>query len=339
MRRRLLRSDGRAARWPHASAATLLMVGLLVLLPLGRATAAGGTLILGGDGDPTNQFQRAVTALGLQDLGYTVNQTVLQPAVMYKAAATGDIDFLTSNWKPLQDSFYTPVADQVVRGPRPLVLGGAIQGYFIDAASAKRYHITNIGQLKNPTIAKLFAMNNTGSKAALCCTEPGWGAEKWIDYQIPKYGLQKTVQNVKGSYQALITATISRFKQHKPILFYTWTPNWVLAVFGTSAVQLQVPFPACPGIAKAACKAQTTVNGKDIGWQTNQIYVVMNKQSSQQNPKAWTFLSCLQIPMSVINNAILRQYKGLKDVAGLAQTWAKSDPGFSTCVKKAQAVG
>jgi glycine betaine/proline transport system substrate-binding protein len=327
-------------RWPHAIATALFLVVLLVVLPIGGAGAAsGGTLTLGGDGDPTNQFQRAVAGLGLTDLGYTVNQTVLQPAVMYQAAATGDIDFLTSNWKPLQDSFYDPVANQVVRGPHPLVQGGAIQGYFIDRASAKRYHIKNLGQLRNPKIAKLFAMQNTGGKAALCCTEPGWGAEKWIDYQLQKFGLSKTVLNVKGSYQALITATISRFKQHKPILFYTWTPNWVLAVFGKSIVQLEVPFPACPGVPQTTCKEQSFVNGKDIGWQTNQIYVVMNKKSSQQNPKAWTFLSCLRIPMSVINGAILRQYKGQTDITPLAAAWAKSNSGFNTCVQKARAVG
>ncbi|WP_416381251.1 glycine betaine ABC transporter substrate-binding protein, partial [Klebsiella pneumoniae] len=40
-------------------------------------------------------------------------------------------------------------------------------------------------------------------------------------------GLSKTVTHNQGNYAAMMADTIARYKEGKPVLYYTWTPYWV----------------------------------------------------------------------------------------------------------------
>ncbi len=68
----------------------------------------------------------------------------------------------------------------------------AAQGYLIDKKTADQYKITNIAQLKDPKIAKLFDTNGDG-KADLTGCNPCWGCEGAINHQLAAYGLTNTV--------------------------------------------------------------------------------------------------------------------------------------------------
>jgi glycine betaine/proline transport system substrate-binding protein len=66
------------------------------------------------------------------------------------------------------------------------------QGYLIDKKTADQYHITNIDQLKDPKIAKLFDTNGDGKADMMGCS-PGWGCEAVINHQNKAFDLAKTV--------------------------------------------------------------------------------------------------------------------------------------------------
>uniref|UniRef100_UPI0027D949D4 glycine betaine ABC transporter substrate-binding protein n=1 Tax=Escherichia albertii TaxID=208962 RepID=UPI0027D949D4 len=76
--------------------------------------------------------------------------------------------------------------------------------------------ITNIEQLKDPKIAKLFDTNGDG-KADLTGCNPGWGCEGAINYQLAAYDLTNTVTHNQGNYAAMMADTISRYKEGKPV--------------------------------------------------------------------------------------------------------------------------
>ncbi|EOL4104209.1 glycine betaine/L-proline ABC transporter substrate-binding protein ProX, partial [Escherichia coli] len=105
-------------------------------------------------------------------------------------------------------------------------VNGAAQGYLIDKKTADQYKITNIAQLKDPKIAKLFDTNGDG-KADLTGCNPGWGCEGAINHQLAAYELTHTVTHNQGNYAAMMADTISRYKEGKPVFYYTWTPYWV----------------------------------------------------------------------------------------------------------------
>lgn len=50
---------------------------------------------------------------------------------------------------------------------------------------------------------------------------PGWGCEAVINHQNKAFDLQKTVEVSHGNYAAMMADTITRFKEGKPVLYYT----------------------------------------------------------------------------------------------------------------------
>jgi glycine betaine/proline transport system substrate-binding protein len=75
-----------------------------------------------------------------------------------------------------------------------------------------------------PEIAKLFDGQGTGNADWVACP-PGLECELLVDYQLKAYGLGRAIHAIKPAYNVAMADAVARFKEGKPILFYTWTPN------------------------------------------------------------------------------------------------------------------
>lgn len=140
--------------------------------------------------------------------------------VGYTSLASGDATFTAVNWTPLHDNMYEAAGGDKKFYREGVFVNGAAQGYLIDKKTADQYKITNIAQLKDPKIAKLFDTNGDG-KADLTGCNPGWGCEGAINHQLAAYGLTNTVTHNQGNYAAMMADTISRYKEGKPVFYYT----------------------------------------------------------------------------------------------------------------------
>ena len=121
-------------------------------------------------------FQTMLVMKALEKLGYEVEPIKeIEYAAGHVAIANGDATFLADHWDPLHVDFYENAggADKIYR--EGVYSGGALQGYLIDKATADKYNITNIDQLADPEIAKLFDADGDG-KADLAGCNPGWVA-------------------------------------------------------------------------------------------------------------------------------------------------------------------
>ena len=92
-----------------------------------------------------------------------------------------------------------------------VIIADALQSYQIDKKTADQYKITNLEQLKNPKIAKLFDSDGDG-KANLTGCNPGWGCELVIEHQLDAYKLRDTIEHDQGNYDVLLAATLGRYK-------------------------------------------------------------------------------------------------------------------------------
>ncbi|GAB7197742.1 hypothetical protein OS11_40190 [Dickeya oryzae] len=131
-----------------------------------------------------------------------------------------------------------------------------------------------------------------------------------INHQIQAYGLSGTVSHNQGNYAALIADTIARYKQGKPILYFTWTPYWVSDVLvpGRDVVWLQVPFSSLPGKQK---DTDTKLpNGANYGFPVNNMRIVANKSWAQKNPAAAKLFAIMTLPLADINAQNLRMHQG-----------------------------
>jgi glycine betaine/proline transport system substrate-binding protein len=308
------------------SQAIVLVAGLMI-------AAAGAAAPLPGEGvtvQPLKSsiaeetFQTLLVIKALERLGYSVEPIKeIEYATGHVAIGNGDATFLADHWDPLHIDFYLKAGGDEKLYREGVLSPGALQGYLIDKKTADEHGITNVGQFKDPAIAKLFDANGDGKADLTGCT-PGWGCERVIEHHLDAYGLRDTVTHNQGSYSAIIADTIARHKQGEPIFYYTWTPYWVSGVLvpGRDVVWLQVPFSALPGERKDVDTALP--DGANYGFQANDQRIVANRAFAEANPAAAKLFSIMQVSSNDISAQNLRMRDGEASAADIerhADAW------------------
>ena len=280
----------------------------------------------------TGWFQAEVYRLLLLRLGYRVEGPVtMENPEFYSEVAAGHVDLWVNGWFPTHDGL---IEEDFVERVGTQVDAGALQGYFVDAATADAHGITNLGDLADPEVAALFDLDSDGRADLIGC-ETGWTCFHVIEHHLEVFGLAATVEQVTGDYSPLIAETIGRFAAAQPVLYYTWTPNWTVGelVPGRDVVWLETPFsslppdqsafidrtsiPGIPGCANDPCQ---------VGWPPNDIRAVANSGFLEANPPVRRLLELVVIPLEDISrqNALMVRDEGdPEDIRRHAGEWVE----------------
>ena len=321
------------------SSFTLRSHAIPVFMSSSLALAAAGAIAAEKPGDGVEAqpvkssiaeetFQTLLVMDALEDLGYEVEDIKeIEYAAGHVAVANGDATFLAAHWDPLHIDFFEEAGgeDKIVRDG--IYSSGSLQGYLIDKETAEAYEITNIEQLKDPEIAKLFDADGDG-KADLAGCNPGWGCEKVIEHHLDAYDLRDTIEHNQGSYSAVMADTITRYEQGEPVLYYTWTPYWVSGVLvpGEDVTWLQVPFSALPGEREDVNTA--LADGSNYGFQANVQRIIANKEWAEANPAAAKLFEVMEISSNDISAQNLRMREGEdseKDIKRHVEAWIEAN--------------
>ncbi|KAA6184015.1 glycine betaine/L-proline ABC transporter substrate-binding protein ProX [Thiohalocapsa marina] len=272
-------------------------------------------------------FQTLLVMKALEELGYEVEDIKeIEYAAGHVALANGDATFMADHWDPLHIDFYETAGGDEKLFREGVYSAGALQGYLIDKATADKHGITNVEQLKDPEIAKLFDSNDDGKADLAGCT-PGWGCEKIIEHHLDAYGLRDTVTHNQGSYSAVMADTIARYEQGEPVFYYTWTPYWVSGVLvpGKDVVWLQVPFSALPG---ERTDVDTSLpDGSNYGFQANTQHIIANREWAEANPAAARLFAIMELSNNDISAQNLRMRDGedsARDIERHTDAWIKA---------------
>ncbi len=271
-------------------------------------------------------FQTLIVCKALEKLGYDIKPIKeVDYNVAYASIAAGDATLMAVNWVPLHNAQYKAAGGDKKFYRKGTYVENAVQGYLIDKKTAEKYRITNIAQLQDPQLAKLFDSNGDG-KADLTGCNPGWGCEKAINSQLKAYGLENTVEHNQGNYAAMMADTIARYREGKPIFYYTWTPYWVSDVLkpGTDVIWLQVPFSALndDGVVDTQLP-----NGRNYGFPPSTMHIVANKTWAEKNPAAATLFAVMKLPVADINAQNLRMHSNQVsdiDIEHHAEGWLRA---------------
>ncbi|WP_390897948.1 glycine betaine/L-proline ABC transporter substrate-binding protein ProX [Pseudomonas citri] len=269
------------------------------------------------------RFRGEIAMQGLRDLGYNVQEPKeTEYGVMMMALGNGDADFTVHLWDKLHAKFYQQAGGDDTMVKAGDIMPGVLQGYLIDKKTADQYHIKYLTDLKKPEIAKLFDTDGDG-KADMTGCNPGWGCELIIDHHMKAYDLGKTVKVNQGSYFALMADTITRYKEGKPILYFTWVPQWIATVLveDKDVVWLEVPKTDLPDGNNSV---DTMYKGKNLGFAVDKVEAVLNKDFAKKNPAALKFLSVMQISTADESAQNLKMQEGEKkpaDITRHAKEW------------------
>jgi glycine betaine/proline transport system substrate-binding protein len=271
-------------------------------------------------------FQTMLASRAMEKLGFDVQpiKEVAYPTA-HVAVANGDATFMANHWDPLHSDFYKNAGGDSKLVRMGSYVSNAAQGYLIDKKTAEKYNITRIDQLQDPKLAKLFDTNGDG-KADLTGCNPGWGCEAVIEHQLTAFKLRDTVTHMQGSYSALIANTLARYKEGKPVLYYTWTPYWLSGVLrpGKDVAWLEVPFSSLPG---EQAKIDTKMpNGKNYGFPLNTHRIVATKAFIEKYPSAGKLFEVMVLPIDDVNaqNQLMNDgQNSTKDMARHTDAWIK----------------
>jgi|TARA_B110000211_G_scaffold233977_1_gene301883 glycine betaine/proline transport system substrate-binding protein len=183
----------------------------------------------------------------MEDLGYDVDLTTIGMSAFFQAAAQGDLDMTGDINVPQRKPQYDTVADRLALLGNGMIQGGGTNGYVIDKATAEKYDITDVGQLKDPELAKVFDSDGDGT-ANLANCDPGWSCGDVVEHQLKDFGLSDTVESIRAKYEPLMGEVFARYAQGEPVFYYTWAPSFVTEKLkpGEDVVWLPIPFDSLP---------------------------------------------------------------------------------------------
>ena len=271
------------------------------------------------------RFQNQIIYRALQELGYEIGDP---QQVGYQtidlAIGTGDGDFTTVFYDPLHETFFQESGGDAVMTKVGHLITGAVQGYLVDKASYDA-GVKNIGDLKDPEVAKRFDSDGDG-KADLAGCAPGWGCERVIEHHLTEYGLRDTVTDNQGEYNAIIADTIAVHEAGKPIIYYTWTPYWVSGVLvpGKDVEWLEVPYTSLPD----GRTDDTMYEGKNLGFAVNELRILANNDFLAANPAAEKLFELAEIDINDVSaeNLLMRQGEdSIEAIDGHVDAWIETN--------------
>ncbi|NET40903.1 glycine betaine/L-proline ABC transporter substrate-binding protein ProX [Okeania sp. SIO2B3] len=275
-------------------------------------------------------FQTEIVNIGLEKLGYKIEKPkeIDYPAI-YISLANEDLEYSTVYYEPQHNEFFENAGGEKKLEGVGILTPNGIQGYQIDKKTADKYNITNIEQLKNPEIAKLFDSDGDG-KANLVGCNPGWRCELTIDYHLQAYELEDTVEHNQGQYEILLADAMTRYEQGKPIIYYAYEPHWISTQLkpNKDVVWLEVPFTSLPKSMENFSEEDTSLDGKNFGFRIIQQRIVANKKFLKNNPVAKRWFELVEIPVADMNEESLRIKEGEdqpEDILRHAQEWIKNN--------------
>jgi len=280
----------------------------------------------------TGYFQAEVYKQALEKMGYKVlGPTVMKPQVFYVAAAAGDVDLWVNGWFGTHDG-YIAESKGKVKAVGTVVEKGGLQGYLIDKKTADKFGIKSVLDIKKH--AKQFDSNKDG-KADMVSCPPGWGCEKVIAKHFDELGLGDFINRVQADYSASMADIISKYKNGKSILFYTWTPNWTVGTLklGEDIVWIDVPYSK----TKVVSIPNATKSKINMGFGADDIRPAANVDFLKANPKVEKMLKKASIPLADIAAQNLRMNDGEKSEKAIikhADAWIKANQStFDSWIK------
>lgn len=113
-------------------------------------------------------------------------------------------------------------------------------GLYVPTAISKQYGITSIDQLKDPEITKLFDSDGDG-KGDFWAGAPGWQNVEQLAVKARDMGFEQNLTPLILEVPIFEATLAQAIADGKPILFYSYTPEWLHAVFDLTKLE-EPPF-------------------------------------------------------------------------------------------------
>ena len=195
------------------------------------STSANACKVHLGDFDWSSANVHTAIASFILEHGYGCEVEVTKGSTTPIMAALFDqqIDIVTEVWR---DNIKELVEDNVSDG-NIIELGintpESVQAFYVDKATADKYNLKSVNDMKSAEIAALFADPESPGKGRMTSCISGWTCYTINLVKQKTYGLDEFYTNFDpGSGGALDAAIAGAFKKGNPIFTYYWEPTGLM---------------------------------------------------------------------------------------------------------------
>lgn len=229
---------------------------------------------------------------------------------LVQGLAQGDVDIAMEIWKDA----VTEVWQRALKRGQVVELGinfpDAVQGWYVP-----RYVADMVPDLKSVTDlarhAHLFTDPEEPAKGRFYNCVAGWSCEIVNTNKLRAYGLDRSFTNFRpGTGAALAAVVAGAVLKREPIVFYYWSPTWLLGSY--DFVRLEEP----PwNEADWTGLARDPAYPKAVAYPTVEVWIGANKRFAEQAPRLAAFLSKYRTTSDMINRSLarMRQSGGEED--------------------------
>jgi glycine betaine/proline transport system substrate-binding protein len=242
------------------------------------------------------------------DLGVSSVKTVpVEPATGWVGIERGDIDVMPEINLPNQQELADKAKSSVNLVSK--TYDGAIQGWFVpaytvegpDAPAAGLKSIDELNEYKDVFGGTLYD-----------------GAAGWITTQqntkrIAAYDLD--LKHSMSSEAALLAQVVSDYEQEKPVLFFSYQPQWIFKKY--DLVQLEEPTPYHEGCFTGSENA--------CGIPTQEVWVAATKKLEEEAPKYYDVLKNFQLPLEEIDTLLNEVHETGEKPSEAASKWIEAN--------------
>ncbi|MBM3647649.1 MAG: ABC transporter substrate-binding protein [Alphaproteobacteria bacterium] len=288
-------------------------------------------------------------------IGDTVEIVGGDEAPMYEAIAAGhgDVDatgdFWANLWPAIWSGRIAPGSDESMKVNKNPYMGG--EGIFVAGYTQDTHGITDIVQLKDPEIAKLFDTDGDG------LGEYWTGAAGWqsVDYNAVKaksMGFADLWEPVVVEVPVLEGMIDAAFQRQEPILFYYYWPEWIFGAYDLR----QLKEPPFTGYSSETLKDSPLYNpdgcynfisqSEDQEWLEKSsitcaypeipVYVLYSATLAERAPKSAQLLDQVTFDREVVNGWIKAISHDGVEAAVVAEEWVNAN---ETMIKEQWLVG
>jgi glycine betaine/proline transport system substrate-binding protein len=238
------------------------------------------------------------------DLGVSSVKTVpVEPAAGWVGISRGDIDVMPEINLPNQQEFAEKAESSVNLVSK--TYGGAIQGWFVPAYAVEGPNAPAAG-LKS--VEQLNEYKDTFDDT-LYDGAAGWITTQQNTKRIAGFGLE--LKHSMSSEAALLAQVVSDYEQEKPVLFFSYQPQWIFKKF--DLVQLEEPTPYHEGCFTGSENA--------CGIPTQEVWVAATKKLEEEAPKYYAMLKHFQLPLQEIDTLLNEVHESGEEPSEAASKW------------------
>ena len=227
-----------------ALSALLLATTLLVAMrpaaaspALAPACAAGRPVVFAGLDWDSGAFLTALQR-AILERGYGCATTVVPgtTVTLEQAVAVGDAHVISEEWTGRSPIWNAAMASGKVTALGQIVTGAEegiyVPDYMVHGPAASAAGLVRIEQLNEPVMAALFRDPEQPSRGRFLNCPSGWTCERINTAKLRAYGLSDSYVDFRpGSGAAMDGDITAALLQHRPVLFYYYSPSTLAGRF------------------------------------------------------------------------------------------------------------